>query len=93
MLALRHPSGALTFYRPTESTRRGVGKNDQVRFLVSVHSTDVQTGRRSIISKAVKAILIKVGKVVVDKAVSLVLPKLAAAFEKAVWQKRGLDEG
>jgi CHAT domain-containing protein len=93
VLAIRHPSGALTFHLPVESTRRGPGKPGKVRFAVTVHSTDPETGRRSILSKAVKAIVIKVGKVVVDKAVSFVLPKLAAAFEKRVWSKRGLEEG
>ncbi|BFU93333.1 MAG: hypothetical protein NTNFB02_00550 [Nitrospira sp.] len=60
---------------------------------MAVRSTDVETGRRGIISKAVKAILIKVGTVVIDKAVSFVLPKLAAAFEKAAWNRRNLKEG
>ena len=93
VLAIRHPSGALTFHKPLESTRRGKGKPAQVRFAVTIHSTDVETGRRSIVSKAVKAILIKVGKVVVDKAVSFVLPKLASAFETKTWNKQGLEEG
>jgi CHAT domain len=93
VLAIRHPSGALTFHLPVESTRRGVGKPGEVRFSVTVNSVDVETGRRGVVSKAIKAILIEVGKVVVDKAVSFVLPKLAAAFEKAAWEKRHLREG
>jgi hypothetical protein len=93
VLAIRHPSGALTFHLPAESARRGAGKSTQVRFTVTVHSTDPETGRRGIVSKAIKAILIKVGKVVVDRAVSFLLPKLASAFEKAAWEKHGLQEG
>ena len=61
--------------------------------MVTVRSIDVATGRRGVISQAVKVILIKVGKVVVDQAVSLVLPKLAAAFESAAWSRKGLKEG
>lgn len=93
VLAIRRPSGALTFHLPAESTRRGAGKASQARFIVTIHSTDTETGRRGIVSKAVKAILIKVAEVAGDKAVSLVLPKLAALFEKAAWNKRGLEEG
>lgn len=93
ILALRHPSGALTFHLPVESMRRGAAKLGEVRFSVTVNSVDVETGRRGIVSKAIKAVLIKVGKVFVDKAVSFVLPKLAAAFEKAAWEKRHLQEG
>jgi hypothetical protein len=93
VLAIRHPSGALTFHLPVESTRRGPAQPSRVRFSVTIHSTDAETGRRGLVSKAVKAILIKVGKVVADKAVSFILPKLAAAFEKKVWSRRGLQEG
>ena len=93
VLAIRHPSGALTFHLPTATTRRGLKKGGQVRFVVTVRSIDVNTGRRGFISQAVKVVLIKIGKVVVDQAVSLVLPKLAAAFESAAWNRKGLKEG
>jgi hypothetical protein len=93
ILSIRHPSGALTFHAPVQYTGRGRGQGNQARFVVAVRSTDVATGKRGIVSKAVKAVLIKVGKVVADKAVSFVLPKLVAAFEKKSWDKRGLKEG
>ena len=93
ILAIRHPSGALTFHLPVESTRRGAGKPSELRFSVTVSSVDVETGRRGIVSKAVKAVLIKVAKAAVDKAVSFVLLKLAAVFEKAAWEKHHLAEG
>ena len=93
ILSIRHPSGALTFHLPVPSAGRGVTQPNQVRFAVTVRSTDIATGQRGLASKAVKAILIKVGKVVADKAVSFVLPKLAAAFEKNTWDKHGLKEG
>ena len=93
ILALRHASGALTFHLPAQSTSRGARQPNQVRFVVTVRSTDVATGTRGLGSKAVKAILIKVGKAAADKVVSLVLPKLAATFEKSTWDKAGLREG
>jgi hypothetical protein len=93
ILSIRHPSGALTFHAPVQYTGRGRGQGNQARFVVTVRSTDIATGKRGIVSKVVKAVLIKVGKVVADKAVSFVLPKLVAAFEKNSWNKRGLKEG
>jgi hypothetical protein len=93
ILAIRHPSGALTFHTPVQSASRGPMQPNQVRFVVTVRSADAATKTRGIASKAIKAILIKVGKVVADKAVSLALPKLAAAFERNVWNKAGFQEG
>ncbi len=93
ILSIRHPSGALTFHLPVQSTSRGLRQPNQVRFIVTVRSTDEAAGTRGITSKAIKAILIKVGKTVVGKALSFALPKLAAAFEKDSWNKHGLKEG
>jgi hypothetical protein len=93
VLAIRHPSGALTFHTPVQSASRGPMQPNQVRFVVTVRSADSGTKTRGIASKAIKAVLIKVGKVVADKALSLALPKLAAAFERNVWNKAGLQEG
>jgi len=93
ILSIRHPSGALTFHVPVQSASRGLRQPNQVRFVVTVRSTDVATGKRGLATKLVKATLIKVSKVVADKAVSFVLPKLATAFEKNAWSKRGLKEG
>jgi len=93
ILAVRHPSGALTFHLPVESLRRGAGQPAEFRFSVLVNSVDVETGRRGIVSKAIKAVLIKVGKAATDTLVSLALPVLASAFEKAAWNHHGLQEG
>jgi hypothetical protein len=93
ILAIRHPSDALTFHLPVAAPRQGARKANELRFIVSVVSTDVATGRRGLVSKAIKLILIKVGKRLADKAISLLLPKLAAAFERAAWNKRGLRPG
>jgi tetratricopeptide (TPR) repeat protein len=48
---------------------------------------------RGPIAQIVKAIVIEVAKIGIDKGVSLALPKLAEAFEKGTWKKRGLKEG
>lgn len=93
ILSIRHPSGALTFHLPVESTSRGARQPNQVRFVVTVRSTDVATGTRGIGGKIVKAVLIKVGKAAADKVTSFLLPKLAAAFERNTWNKHGLTEG
>ena len=89
ILAIRHPSGALTFHLPVQSTTRGLRGPTQVRFQVTVR----QNATRGLVSQAIKAIVIKVGQVAIDKAVSFVLPKLAEALEKALWKKRKLKEG
>jgi hypothetical protein len=89
VLAIRHPSGALTFSLPIDSASRGLRGASQVRFQVPVR----QSATRGLVGQAVKAIVIKVAKVAADKAVSLVLPRLAEALEKEVWRKQGLREG
>jgi hypothetical protein len=93
ILAIRHPSGALTFHLPVQTSSRGFRQPNQVRFVVNVRSADVDTGTRGIVSKAVKAVVIKVGKAVADKVTSFLLPKLVAAFERDSWSKHGLQEG
>ena len=93
ILSIRHPSGALTFHVPVQSASRGLRQPNQVRFVIDVRSTDVGTGKRGVVTKVIKATLIKVGKVVGDKAASFLLPKLVAAFERNTWNKKGLKEG
>src|SRR5262245_21675553 len=46
ILAIRYPSGALTFHLPAETTRRGKARAGEARFVVTVVSTDLETGRR-----------------------------------------------
>src|SRR5262249_9942444 len=48
---------------------------------------------RGIVSKAVKAILVKFAGQAVDMAAGFVLSKLAQKFEAAVFERRGLQEG
>src|SRR4029453_89518 len=75
VLAVRHPSGALTFHAPRETTSRTRGGPAEVRFIVPIRATgpsDTPTSR-GIVSKAVKAIVVKVADRVVDAAVGFVL--------------------
>jgi len=89
ILAMRLPSGALTFHRPLQTMSRTATGPSTVRFQATVRNTRT----RGLIGQAIKAIVVEVVKLSADKAVSLALPKLAEAFEKAAWKKRGLEEG
>ena len=42
ILSIRHPSGALTFHVPVQSASRSLRQPNQVRFVVTVRSTDVR---------------------------------------------------
>src|SRR4051794_17201943 len=90
ILAIRHPSGALTFHRPIESTTRGARGASQARFQVTVRSSGETRG---IGAQAAKAIVVKVAKLAGDRIASALLPRLVELFEKRSWAKRGLKEG
>ncbi|MBL8176645.1 MAG: CHAT domain-containing protein [Bryobacterales bacterium] len=92
VVAARHASGALTFHRPLErvSRRRGAVTADQLAFHIPVRA---QEARRGILSKAVKVVLLKVAAAAANKAVEIVLPKVALAWEKLAWQRKKLSEG
>src|SRR5262245_26733985 len=89
ILAIRHPSGALTFHKPVHTRSRGVRGPSQVRFQVALRRTTA----RGLIDRAIKAILIKVAEVGADRLAALLLPKLVESFERGIWKKRGLKEG
>jgi hypothetical protein len=93
ILAIRHPSGALAFHLPIDSSRRGKSATADYHFVVTVSSVDIESGRRGIVSGVITVIIIKVAKLAGDKFVSLLLPKLAAAYEANTWKKGGLSEG
>ena len=99
VLAVRHPSGALTFHAPRESIRPTRGRAGEVRFIVPLRPLAPGEGEatRGPLSAAVKAIVVTVADTVVgtlvDKATGVVLAKLAAGFEGLVWKKKGLAEG
>src|SRR6185503_6604713 len=98
VLAVRHPSGALTFHAPRESTRRSRGGPGEARFVVPIRPVAPGEGpaARGIVSAAVKAIVIKIADTfvgdLVDKTAGFVLSKLAAGFESLVWKRKGLKE-
>src|SRR5262245_60930859 len=96
LLAIRHPSGALTFHPSTERVtrprRRGTA-GATARFRVPIRRVAQTEGRRGMVSKAVRVVVLKVARVAVDKAIGIALPKLAAAWEKRIWSERGLEEG
>ena len=101
ILAIRHPSGAITFHPSTEgtvrSTRRGPSRaastTSAALFRVPVRRADGVSGRRGLVSKALKVIVVKVAKAAVDKVVSAALPVLVARWEKRTWTNKGLREG
>ena len=90
VLAIRHQSGALTFHQPVQSVSRGVRGPTQVQFHVPIRQA---AATRGLVGAAIKAIVIKVAKLAADKGVTLLLPKVAEAVEKALWRKQGLKEG
>ncbi len=89
MLAIRLPSGALTFHRPLQVNSRSAAGPSKARFQVEIP----RPATRGLVGQVVKAVVIEVAKIGLDKGVSLALPKLAEAFEKAAWKKLGLKEG
>jgi CHAT domain-containing protein len=89
ILAIRHQSGALTFHPPVQSVSRTARGPSQIQFKVQLN----QPATRGLVGNAIKAIVIKVAKMGADKGVSVLLPRLAEAVEKAAWKRRGLAEG
>ena len=91
-LAIRHPSGALTFHAPEVDIGPRRGRSVRAvgfRFRVTLRGGGTAGGRRGIVSSVVKAVLLKVGTKIVDA----LLPTLAAKAESALWRKAGLAEG
>jgi hypothetical protein len=91
VLAIRHPSGALTFHgAEMEIERRAARRGAPAyRFRVPIRSVGARDGRRGIVSNVVKAVLLKVAGRVADA----MLPALASKAEAALWRKFGLAEG
>jgi hypothetical protein len=92
VLAIRHPSGALTFHAPDVEVGRRRGQSAasaSFRFRVPLRNAPAPGGRRGVVGSAIKVALLKVGGKIVDA----VLPTLAAKTEAALWRKAGLSEG
>ena len=94
-LAIRHPSGALTFHAPDLEVGRRRGRAAgavSFRFRVALRGGSVPGDRRSIAGAVVSAVKVVVLKVA-NKVVDALLPTLAAKAESALWKKKGLAEG
>lgn len=92
VVAIRHPSGALTFHTGEFDIqrRRGPrGRPNTVRFRLQLRVAPDVSRRRGIISKTAKVIILRVGGAIADA----VLPKLVAIWEARSWKARGLAEG
>ena len=91
-LAIRHPSGALTFHAPDLEMGQRRGRSAapvSFRFRVPLRDGQAVSERRGIVSSAVKVVLLKVA----DKIVDALLPTLAAKAETALWKKAKRSEG
>ncbi|HUR34186.1 MAG TPA: CHAT domain-containing protein [Vicinamibacterales bacterium] len=101
VLAVRHPSGALTFHTGVDNTggrrggrrRAGSAPSGTTRFQVAVRRVSSEAGRRGAVSKALQVAVLDIGKSAFDAAVRMALPKLAARWEQRVWTERHLQEG
>lgn len=91
-LAIRHPSGALTFHAPDFDMGQRRGRSAPAigfRFRVTLRGGSTAVGRRGVASSVVKVVLLKVANKVVDT----LLPTLAAKAESMLWRKANLAEG
>lgn len=92
VLAIRHPSGALTFHAgDQEVARRGVraAAATAIRFRVTVSDGAPAGQRRGVVSNAIKLVVLKV----TEKIADAVVERLVAAWEPRAWKKNGLAEG
>ena len=95
VLAIRRPSGAVSFHPPSETIRRQRGGPSEVHFIVPPRApaSTSESSSRGLADTALKAILVKFTGSALDKIAGLTLPKLAELFESATWKRRGLKEG
>src|ERR1051326_942574 len=94
LVVLQHPSGAITFHTSIPEATRGAATAGTLHhFRIPLRHAQTEEGRRGLIAKVVKAVVLKVTKPLIDKAVSFALPKLARLWEEHTWAKHGLAEG
>ena len=95
VLAIRHPAGALTFHvgQPPVAPPSKRARLSSLRFQVPVRRVGSATGRRGIVGKALKGLVVKVSKAAINRVIGIALPKLALAWETRTWKERGLAEG
>ena len=93
VLAIRRPSGALTFHPPDQTVRRTRGGPGVVHFVLPAPTPPPGAASRGILTQAIKAVVVKVKDAVIDTAVGATLPVLTRAFETFTWKQKGLEEG
>src|ERR1051325_2982317 len=96
LVVLRHPSGAITFHPSVSSAparRSAAGAGSVHHFHIPVRQAQTPEGRRNIVTKAIKAVVLKVAKPVIDKVVDFALPKLAHLWEQHTWSKHNMPTG
>jgi hypothetical protein len=91
VIALRHPSGAITFHSGEgELTRRGKRSSITTqRFRIHVREAPAGPGRRGVARRLFKIVVLKVLDLIADAT----LPAAVRAWEKRTWKNRGLREG
>ena len=90
ILAVRQPSGALSFHLPVHTERRGGMRGAATHhFSAPISPESAESARRGLMDQAVKTFVLKVAGKIADKA----LPVLAGVWERASWKKKGLREG
>jgi hypothetical protein len=91
VLAIRHPSGAISFHAPEAiaAIRRGGKSSNSVRFRVALRGSSLQGTRRGLIGKVVRAIVLKIA----GKLTDLAMPSLVRAWEERAWKSAGRQEG
>src|SRR5262249_47043399 len=91
VLAIRHPSGAVSFHPPESlrSIRRGAKNVPTVRFRVPLRGSSVQSVRRGLIGRGIRAVVFKVAAGIAARA----LPPLVRAWEQRAWSDAGRHEG
>jgi hypothetical protein len=92
VVAVLHPSGALTFHAPHDKSVRAVRGTlgpTAFRFVIALRETPGPPDRRGLVSGAVRVIVLKALGALVDPF----LPRLAALWETAHWKRRGLNRG
>ncbi len=99
LIAVRHPSGAVTFHAPVLASSpsrggaRGVarGASASLRFRVETPLAESQT--RGIVSAALKFLVVKITEPAIDAARRVAAELLAKGGERLLWKARDLTTG
>ncbi|MBL8002300.1 MAG: CHAT domain-containing protein [Flavobacteriales bacterium] len=91
VLAVRHPSGALTFHAPLERTVRGRKRGSSVRFRVNL--PEQVEARRGPLASALKLIVLKVARKVLEELTPKLVRLAGRKLEEHTFRSKGLAEG